>query len=89
MPSSVRFRFVEVVRELTFLFEATKKRYFDTSAETVFPRLIQGLELLQSAGTSAPMRWEVLEHEPLRTVETNRYEPGQRRGALGIAARKG
>ena len=47
-------------------------------------RAIQALEQLQLSRRNDAVRWEVPDKEPLITLETNRYEPGDRRGELNV-----
>ena len=83
MPVPLRFQFEEFGREVDLLHRLSRQ-FLAPSAEWIFPRLIEVLRQVRTGGGRDEVRWEVSEREPLRTVETNRYEPGTRRGGLDV-----
>ncbi len=83
MYSSIRFGFAEFRRELELLSRLTR-RFLDPSSQGIFRRLVETLEQLQNSNDRGQIRWEVAEGVPLRTIESNLYEPGNRRGGLDV-----
>jgi len=72
----LRFRFDDFKRELKTLQELGKGRFFDWSAEAIFPELDDFLGQVQRGHYFKGTRWEVKESRPLKTVATKHYEPG-------------
>lgn len=80
----LRFGFDDFGSELETIKELTSKRFFDTSAEWIFPQLKQVLKQLKEGSNGRIVNWEVTESTPLKTIPTTEFEPGRRDGGIEV-----
>lgn len=80
----LRFEFAEFIAELEAIQDLSKTAFLDASADWVFGQLSTQLKQLQASKGRNAVRWEVTQNSPLRTVATNQYEPGERRGHRNV-----
>lgn len=76
----LRFDFTDFIDELEAIQSLAKTQFLDASTDWVFGQLSTQLKQLQAHKSHSAHRWEVSHNSPLRTIATNRYEPGGRRG---------
>jgi hypothetical protein len=79
-----RFDFADFIGELEAIQGLAKTEFLDASADWVFGQLLTQLKQLRASRGRSPLRWEVTQNSPLRTVATNQYEPGERRGHCDV-----
>ena len=80
----LRFGFDDFGSELHAIKELTTRQFFDSSAEWIFPQLVDVLKQLKQGNNERIVKWEVAESTPLKTIPTTEFEPGKREGGIKV-----
>lgn len=80
----LRFDFEDFVAELKAIQHLAHTEFLDASSSWIFGRLSTQLEQMRASKAKHVLRWEVDLGSPLRTIVTNQYEPGDRRGSRDV-----